>query len=206
MSRLVVLDIGAGNVASMVKALRKLGATPEVVKTPEELATASRIVFPGVGVFGAAMKEIRRRGLDAALADAVKRDVPLLGVAVGLQLLFQGSQESPDEPGLGLLPGKCVRLSGEAKGEPLKVPEIGWNQVTPREDSHLFQGIEPGSNFYFVHAYHAVPVDRSLVAATCEYGLEYACACERGRLAAVQFHPEKSGPKGLTVLANFLGL
>ena len=204
MSGLVVVDFGAGNVASMMKALRKIGAFPEVVTKPEQVAKASRIVFPGVGAFGAAMREVRRRGLDAALRDAIAREVPVLGVCIGLQILFDGSAETPGEAGLSFFKGACRRF--EPRGDALKVPQIGWNQVRPREGTRLFAGIEPSSSFYFIHSYHAEPTDKSIVAATCEYGVEYVCSVERGKLAAVQFHPEKSGPKGLAVLANFLAL
>jgi imidazole glycerol phosphate synthase glutamine amidotransferase subunit len=206
-SSLVVVDFGAGNVASMVKALRKIGAAPEVVSRPEEITQAARVVFPGVGAFGSAMREIKKRGLDTAIRDAVNRGVPVLGVCIGLQIFFEGSAETPGEPGLGLLKGSCARFADRSpSGERLKVPEIGWNTVTPRAGSKLFAGVSPGSYFYFIHSYYAVPADAQVTAATTEYGVEYTCAVERGRLAAVQFHPEKSGPKGLTVLSNFLGL
>jgi imidazole glycerol phosphate synthase glutamine amidotransferase subunit len=206
-SALAVVDFGAGNVASMVKALKKIGAVPEVVTKPEQVAKASRIVFPGVGAFGAAMREVRERGLDAALKDAVARDVPVLGVCIGLQILFEGSAETPDAQGLGFFGGSCRRFDESSDwGERLKVPQIGWNEVKPREGAKLFRGIEPGSTFYFIHSYHAEPEDDAIVAARCRYGTDYVCAVERGRLAAVQFHPEKSGPKGLAVLANFLAL
>ena len=211
MAGLVVLDFGAGNVASMLKALRKDGGAPVVVEKPEAVRDAERVVVPGVGHFGAAMRELRSRGVDAAIRDAVARGVPLLGVCIGLQVLFQGSAEAPEEAGLGLLEGRCERLressrdDGAAPVARRKVPQIGWNEVRPRAGSRLFRGISPAS-FYFVHSYYAVPADASVVAATAEYGVDYCCAVERGRLAAVQFHPEKSGPVGLRVLENFLAL
>jgi glutamine amidotransferase len=206
-SGLVVVDFGAGNVASMVKALRQIGGAPEIVTTPEQVATAARIVVPGVGAFGAAMKHIRERGLDVAVKDAVARGVPTLGVCIGLQILFDSSAESPDEKGLSLEKGACIRFAEtDPRGERLKVPQIGWNNVKARADSKLFKGIAEGSSFYFIHSYYAVPSNKSVIAATSDYGVEYTCAIERDRLAAVQFHPEKSGPKGLAVLTNFLSL
>ncbi len=213
---LVVIDFGAGNVASMVKALRKLGASPEIVTTPGAIEQAARVIVPGVGAFGAAMTELRKRHLEHAIRGAIERDVPVLGVCIGLQVLFDSSEETSGVAGLGLLPGSCKRFTGDrgaepresshgtAAGERLKVPQIGWNTVKPTASSTLFRGIPEGSSFYFVHSYHAVPRDPSIVAATADYGVEYACAFERRKLAAVQFHPEKSGKNGLRVLENFL--
>ena len=202
MSALVVVDFGAGNVASMVKAFRKIGAAPEIVTRPEQVAAAARVVVPGVGHFGAAMRELRARGLDVALKDCVARNIPVLGVCIGLQVLFDASAEAPEETGLGLIKGKCRRFD-DPTGR-LKVPQIGWNQVKPREGSRLFRGIASGTSFYFIHSFYAVPEDPEVRAATTDYGLDYLCAAERGRLGAVQFHPEKSGPAGLALLANFL--
>lgn len=206
MGGLVVLDFGAGNVASMLKALRKVGGAPIVVDRPEDVRAADRVVFPGVGQFRAAMTEIHARGIDEAVRDAIQREVPTLGVCIGLQILFEGSAEAPGVRGLSVLEGECLRFSEQGRdGGRLKVPQIGWNEVTPRAGSKLFKGLKP-SSFYFVHSFHAVPKDATIVAATADYGVDYCCAVERGRLAAVQFHPEKSGPVGLKVLENFLAI
>lgn len=207
MSSLVVVDFGAGNVASMVKALRKVGGAPVVVSEPEQIANAARIVFPGVGAFGAAMEEMRKRKLDQAIKDAAARGLPVLGVCIGLQVFFESSEETPGVQGLGIFEGGCRRFAEQSpRGERLKVPQIGWNQAKPSPSSKLFEGIAPGSSFYFIHSYHAQPEDRTIVAATSDYGTDYVCAVERGRTAAVQFHPEKSGANGLQILANFLRL
>jgi imidazole glycerol phosphate synthase glutamine amidotransferase subunit len=197
---LVVVDFGAGNVASMVKALRKLGASPAIVTSPGEVEGASRVIVPGVGAFGAAMTELRKRHLEHAIRAAVERGVPVLGVCIGLQVFFESSEETPGVVGLGLFEGGCKRF-GEAR---LKVPQIGWNSVKPEASSKLFQGIPEGSSFYFIHSYYACPKDPTIVAATADYGVDYPCAVERGKLAAVQFHPEKSGRNGLKILENFL--
>ncbi len=207
MSGLVVVDFGAGNVASMVKALRKIGAAPEIVTAPGPVARADRIIVPGVGAFGAAMRELRARGLDKAIHDAVPRNVPILGCCIGLQVLFESSEETQGALGLGIFQGGCKRFAEAApSGERLKVPQIGWNSVIPNPGSRLFRDLPAASSFYFIHSYYAVPVDPAIVAATTDYGLDYACAVERGRVAAVQFHPEKSGPNGLKLLENFLAL
>lgn len=207
MSSLVVVDFGAGNVASMVKALRKIGGAPEIVTRPEDVARAARVIVPGVGAFGAAMGEMRKRGIEPAIKEAIARGVPVLGVCIGLQLFFDSSEETPGEEGLSVFAGACRRFAEKApSGERLKVPQIGWNQVKPSPTSKLFVGLPAGASFYFIHSYYAQPADRSIVAATADYGVEYACAVERGNVAAVQFHPEKSGPNGLKVLESFLSL
>ncbi len=207
MSSLVVVDFGAGNVASMVKALRKIGGAPEIVTRAEDVKAASRVIVPGVGAFGAAMSEMRKRGLEPAIKDAVARGVPVLGVCIGLQLFFESSEETAGEAGLSIFDGRCQRFAeASPSGERLKVPQIGWNQVKPAPASRLFAGLSAGASFYFIHSYYCVPRDPKVVAATAEYGVEYACAVERGKVAAVQFHPEKSAANGLRVLENFLSL
>ncbi|MBI3724318.1 imidazole glycerol phosphate synthase subunit HisH [bacterium] len=205
MTSLVVVDFGAGNVASMVKALRNVGGAPEIVTTPEAVSEAARVVVPGVGAFGAAMREVRKRGVDQAIQDAVARGVPVIGVCIGMQIFFDSSAETPGEKGIGIFKGACRRFSEKTpSGERLKVPQIGWNTVRPREGSRLFRGIEAGSSFYFVHSFFPVPEEPDVSAATSDYGVDYCCAAERGNVFAAQFHPEKSGPEGLALLANFL--
>jgi glutamine amidotransferase len=205
MSGLVVVDFGAGNVASMVKALRKIGGAPEIVTRAEDVAGADRVIVPGVGAFGAAMAEMRKRGLEPAIKDAIARGIPVLGVCIGLQVFFDSSEETPGVTGLSVFGGGCHRFVESApSGDRLKVPQIGWNTVKPSPRSKIFAGLEEGASFYFIHSYYARPKDPSIVAATTDYGVVYTCAVERDRVAAVQFHPEKSGANGLKVLANFL--
>ncbi|RMD80791.1 MAG: imidazole glycerol phosphate synthase subunit HisH [Gammaproteobacteria bacterium] len=198
-----------GNLRSVAKALEHAapGWTVTVTGEPEVVLAAQRVVFPGVGAVGDCMAELRRRGLDQALREAVRAGRPLLGICLGLQALFQRSEESGGVEGLGLLPG-VVRafpqpLRDPESGRRLKVPHMGWNQVWPTRSHPLWEGIAPGERFYFVHSYYAQPAEEADVAATCVYGLRFPCAVARGSLFAVQFHPEKSQRAGLRLLASF---
>lgn len=196
---IALVDYGAGNLTSVRKALSALGAPFETPAAPAGLARAAGIIVPGVGHFGAT------RRLDgawrSALRERVDRGVPLFGVCVGMQWLFDGSDEAPDVPGLGLLPGRCARLSGDADAR-LKVPHVGWNALTPPRPSRLLAGILPGSQVYFTHSY-AAPVTADCVAVTTHAG-PFAAAVERGAVFGVQFHPEKSSDAGLRIIRNFL--
>lgn len=196
--RVTVIDYGAGNLASVLKALRHLGAEPQV--TADDLAlieNAERIVLPGVGHFAATRRldELRMTG---AVRSAISRGVPFLGICVGMQWLYAGSSEAPDQRGLAVFPECCTRFpdSGE------KVPHVGWNSITPRNNSHLLRGIESGEHVYFTHSFKA-PVTAATAASTF-YVEPFAAAVESGNIAGVQFHPEKSGPAGLRILRNFL--
>jgi glutamine amidotransferase len=195
---IALVDYGAGNLTSVRKALAALNATFETPHRPEELADAAGIVVPGVGHFSATAR------LDAAWRAAilkqVERGVPLLGVCVGMQWLFEGSDEAPDTPGLGVLAGRCARLGPVAPG--LKVPHVGWNTLMPPRASRLLRGVAPGSHVYFTHSY-AAPVTGDCVAVTT-HAAPFAAVVERDRIFGVQFHPEKSAETGLTILRNFL--
>lgn len=196
--RVTVIDYKAGNLTSVLKALRHLGA--ETIVTDGDLAmveAAERIVLPGVGHF-AATERLDATGLTGAIRAAIARGVPFLGICVGMQWLYGGSSESSDQPGLGHFPDKCARFSESSE----KVPHVGWNSLELRKGSRLLTGVEPGEFVYFTHSYKA-PVGADTAAVT-QYIEPFASAVERGNVVGVQFHPEKSGATGLKILRNFL--
>jgi imidazole glycerol-phosphate synthase subunit HisH len=195
--RVTVIDYKAGNLTSVLKALRHLGAETEVTESPAPLETAERIVLPGVGHF-AATKRLDDTGLTTAIRAAILRGVPFLGICVGMQWLYAGSTEEPDQPGLGQFSEACARFPDGQQ----KVPHVGWNSLKVRADSRLLAGIEVGEYVYFTHSYRA-PVTAS-TAATADYIETFAAAVEFGYVMGVQFHPEKSGETGLKILRNFL--
>jgi len=193
-----VLDYGVGNLHSAAKALDRAGADVRVVATVEEAAGAAALVVPGVGAYGACLTGLSSAGGAAAVAGWLEGGRPLLGICVGMQLLFEASDEGPVADGAGVLPGKIRRLAGQ-----VKIPHIGWDEVTVRPGSRLLAGLGDGTRFYFVHSYAPEP-DGDAVAAVCDYGGRFAAAVERGNLFGTQFHPEKSGAAGLALLANFV--
>jgi glutamine amidotransferase len=198
-----VIDYGMGNLRSVSKALEKLGGEVIVSSRPEELARADKAVLPGVGAFGDGASELEKRGLAAALKELLQREKPFLGICLGMQLLFETSEESPGARGLGLFAGTVRRFRSEA----LKIPHMGWNEMKVRNPkTPLLQGVKDGSFFYFVHSYYPAPEDRSLVAGTCNYGEEFPCFMGGGSIWASQFHPEKSQAAGLQILSNFIAL
>ena len=193
-----VLDYGVGNLHSAAKALDRAGAEVRVVPAVEEAAGAAGLVVPGVGAYGACLSGLASAGGAAAVAGWLEGGRPLLGICVGMQLLFEASEEGPVGDGLGVVAGKIRRLTG-----PVKIPHIGWDEVTVRPGSRLFAGLGDGTRFYFVHSYAPEP-DGEAVAAVCDYGGRFAAAVEHGNLFGTQFHPEKSGRAGLALLANFV--
>jgi imidazole glycerol-phosphate synthase subunit HisH len=204
---IALVDYGAGNLASVRKALAALDCEVIVPGTVDQLAAASGIVVPGVGHFD------RTRALDgtwrsAILHAAVERGVALLGICLGMQWLFEGSEEAPDLPGLGVFRGSCVKLDlgslSSTTGPKLKVPHVGWNSLDPPHTSELMVGVEPGAQVYFTHSFAAPLIPES--AATTTYGITFTAAVQRGRIAGVQFHPEKSGDVGLQILCNWLAM
>lgn len=202
-----VLDYGMGNLHSAAKALEKVADGQRIVVTsdPAVAVAADRVVFPGVGAIRDCMQELRARGLDQAIFEVAASGKPLLGICVGMQALMESSEENDGVECLGLFPGRVVHFGeryGEL-GERLKVPHMGWNQVQ-QEPHAMWEGIEDFSRFYFVHSYCVVDLPESQVAGRCEYGLRFAAAATRANIFAVQFHPEKSAPHGLTLLGNFL--
>ena len=193
-----LLDYGVGNLHSAAKALDRAGAEVRVVPTVAEAAGAAGLVVPGVGAYGACLRGLASAGGPAAVAGWLEGGRPLLGICVSMQLLFEASEEGPVSDGVGVVPGKLRRLTGQ-----VKIPHIGWDEVTVRPGSRLLAGLGDGTRFYFVHSYAPEP-DGQAVAAVCDYGGRFAAAVEHGNLFGTQFHPEKSGAAGLALLANFV--
>ncbi len=209
----VVLDAGSGNLRSVAKALSKSGGDPIVSSDPDVIRQADRIVVPGQGAFADFMAALDRRDLRAALIEVMDSGRPYLGICLGLQILFEQSEEHGPIPGLARLAGKVVRFrditctDGRGIEVPLKIPHMGWNRAepTPRAAAEpLLTGIVPGSHFYFVHSYYGIPGDPAVVVLTCDYGGSFAAAVRHENLFACQFHPEKSQAVGLRLLANFV--
>jgi glutamine amidotransferase len=194
-----VVDYDAGNTLSVTRALEKVGAKVDLTADPERVARADAVVLPGVGAFGDCMRKLAERGMDEACREAYAGGKSFLGVCVGLQVLFKGSEESPGAAGLGILPGQVVRFEA---GE-LKVPHIGWNQLDAARPHPVLEGLD-GEAFYFVHSYYPDPAREDDLLGTAEYGARFCAAAGRENLAAVQFHPEKSSRAGLRLYENFL--
>ncbi len=196
-----VIDYGAGNLGSVMNALKRLSVPARFAQGPQELSPSStpfdKIIFPGDGHFATAMASINKSGYTQAIKEWIKADKPFLGICIGLQLLFETSEEAPNTQGLSVIPGTVRRFPGR------KVPQIGWNQTNARKESKIFRGLKDDSFFYYIHSYYADPADDSVSAAQTEYYVRYCCAVERGALAAVQFHPEKSGAAGIALLKNW---
>ncbi|MEQ1773130.1 MAG: imidazole glycerol phosphate synthase subunit HisH [Burkholderiales bacterium] len=206
MSSIAVIDYGMGNLRSVSKAIEHVapGASVRVTDDPSVVRGADRVVFPGQGAMPDCMRELRGRGLYEAVMDAA-RDKPFLGICIGLQMLFEHSEEG-DTPGLGVLPGRVRRFGhnlADGNGQKLKVPHMGWNEVEQRIDHPLWNGIANHARFYFVHSYYPEPGIPGLTAGVSRYPAEFSCAAARDNLFAVQFHPEKSAAAGLRLLANF---
>ena len=196
---IAIIDYGAGNLQSVEKALRHLGCQCQITADPGELAAAQAAVLPGVGAFGDAMGQLRARGLEEPIRQFVSSGKPFLGICLGLQILFEESEESPGVKGLGLLRGRVLRLPKESG---LKIPHIGWNSLSVGKPGGLFAGVEGGPYVYFVHSYY-LRAEEDVVTATAEYGTTIHAAVQKGNLLACQFHPEKSGQVGLSLLENF---
>ena len=201
---IAVVQSGVANVKSVLCALRRLRTESVLTAGPADLRAADGVILPGVGAFSAAMENLKRTGLDEELARLVRAGKPVLGICLGLQMLFTESEEHGTHKGLNLLEGRVRRFS-PASGGPagLKVPHIGWNQVVQKDAAPLFEGVPKGSFFYFAHSYYVEPKAADVVAAVTEYGQEFVSAVARGSLFGVQFHPEKSGPVGQKLLENF---
>ena len=207
---IAVIDYGAGNIRSVENAFERLGKSIVLTSDRDTILAADRIVLPGVGAFGDAMRKLNDKELVPVIREAVlDRKIPFLGICLGLQLLFEGSDESPGEEGLCLLPGRVKRF---IPADGLKIPQIGWNNLLPPVPGgsslrgRLLHGIPAGSFFYFVHSYCVPDNGEDFIAASCAYGIRFVAAAEKDNIFACQFHPEKSGETGLRILENFIQL
>lgn len=200
---IAIIDYGMGNLASVNNAFLKLGYETVTTSAQEAILAADKVVLPGVGAFADAIANLRQAGLDMTIQSLVERETPLLGICLGLQLLFSVSYENGVHQGLGIIPGQVEKFRLPPQ---YKVPQMGWNSISVNPRSRLLAGIPSGSYFYFVHSYYVVPEDESVVAARTEYGIDFVSAIEKGALFATQFHPEKSSELGLKVLRNFAEL
>lgn len=200
---IAVIDYGAGNLQSVVKAFRFIGAEIEITSDAERLKSADAAVLPGVGAFGDSMKCLSQSGLVYPVLDFIQTGKPFLGICLGLQLLFEGSEESPGVSGLGVLKGTIRKIPAETG---LKIPHIGWNSLNVQKQGGLFEGLEQNPYVYFVHSYYLKAVQPEVVSATADYGVCIDAAVQQGNLFATQFHPEKSGKTGLQMLKNFVQL
>lgn len=198
-----IIDYDAGNIASVSKALAYLGEEAVVSRDPEVLLKADKVILPGVGSFGQAMENLHRYGLVPVIQDMIKNNTPFLGICLGLQLLFESSEETPGVEGLGILKGKILKIP---PAEGLKIPHMGWNSLHLQNDGRLFRGIPEDTFVYFVHSYYLKAADEGIVAATTEYTTHIHASVESGNVFACQFHPEKSSDVGLKILKNFASL
>lgn len=197
---IALIDYGIGNLRSVEKALSAAGGDVRVTEDAHQILAADKVVLPGVGAFGDGMTGLRARGLIDVLKTVVIRETPLLGICVGMQLLFESSDELGHHAGLGFLPGRVTRFPTSG----LKIPQTGWNQLLAEQESPLLQGLAPNSYAYFNHSYYCDVAEAADVLATTEYGVRYGAVVGRGRLYGVQFHPEKSQAVGLKLLRNFV--
>ncbi len=197
---IAIIDYGVGNLASVQNAFRKVGYPSLITNRPEQILGADKVILPGVGAFPDGMTSLRKRGLLNVLYEVVEKEIPLLGICLGMQMLFSTSEEEGVHQGLDLIPGKVRRF--ELSGA-YKVPHMGWNQVRPAVHSKLFRGVPVDSYVYFVHSFYTEPQDYQVSSASTDYGIDFTCAIEKGNIFGVQFHPEKSSMVGLTVLRNF---
>jgi imidazole glycerol phosphate synthase glutamine amidotransferase subunit len=198
--KITLLDCGVSNVASVERALQRLGAESERAATPECVANAEALLLPGVGHFESLIRVLDHRKLRAPLCNAIRRGVPFLGICLGLQALYAASDEAPELTGLQLLPGRVCALPPVAK-----LPHMGWNRLVMKKKSQLLEGVDADAYFYFAHTYAAIEQGQETVAG-CDYGTEFVAVLEKENICAVQFHPEKSGEAGAQVLRNFLRL
>lgn len=200
---IAIIDYDAGNIKSVEKALQKLGADVVITKEAEVILNADKVILPGVGAFGDAMTNLMKYGLDEVIRQVVAKGTPFLGICLGLQLLFERSDETPGVKGLGVLKGEILRIPEK---EELKIPHMGWNSLHFQNDGRLFRGLEEQSYVYFVHSYYLKAIEEEIVKATTNYSVNIHASVEKGNVFACQFHPEKSSDVGLKILKNFVEL
>ena len=195
-----IIDYGAGNLRSVQKALEFLGFSANITADKDEILSSDHIILPGVGAFGDCMKNLKSRNLTSCIYDALDKKIPFMGICLGLQLMFEESEESPSVSGLGIFKGKIVKIPPKTG---LKIPQMGWNSLDFPKQTRLFSGLSKNPFVYFVHSFYAKPDDSSIIAATCSYSERLPVALELENVFATQFHPEKSGAVGLKILKNF---
>jgi imidazole glycerol-phosphate synthase subunit HisH len=201
MKDIILIDAGTGNLRSVQKALEAVGAQVERTDDPQKVLSGKKVVLPGVGAFGDFMSGLKARGLEEAIKEIAQRNIPLLGICVGMQALFEVGEEMGDHEGLGLLKGAVVKFADTLS---VKIPHTGWNQVQVKKEAALFSQVHDGAYVYFNHSYYCQAGDHSDVIADVDYGIRYACAVRRDNVFGVQFHPEKSQSVGLQILKNFV--
>lgn len=197
---IAIIDYGMGNLSSVFKALKKLGADALITGRPSEIETADSVILPGVGNFGDGMKHLQSSGLDKAVKKTISMGKPFLGICLGMQLLMDESEEAPGLAGLGIFKGRVIRFPKSS----LKVPHMGWNDIAVKGRNTNLAGIKDGTYFYFVHSYYVKPDEPKINAATCNYGLEFSACIGKKNVFATQFHPEKSQDAGLRILENWI--
>lgn len=200
---IAIIDYDAGNIKSVEKAMAFLGQKAVVTRDKELILSADKVILPGVGSFGDAMGKLRQYGLEAVIQQVVDKEIPFIGICLGLQLLFEESEECPGIEGLGILKGKILRIP-EKEGQ--KIPHMGWNTLAFPREGRLFHGVEGGSYVYFVHSYYLEAEEEQIVTAVTDYGTRIHASVEQGNVFACQFHPEKSSDTGLQILKNFVEL
>ena len=200
---IAIIDYDAGNIKSVEKALQFLGEETSITRDKETILAADGVILPGVGAFGDAMAKLKEYGLVSVIRECVDKKVPFMGICLGLQLMFDSSEESPGVEGLSLLPGKIVRIPADSG---LKVPHIGWNSLCFPNEGRLFQGVPENAYVYFVHSYYLQADESEIVKASTEYGVLIHAAVEKGNIFACQFHPEKSSEVGMQILRNFISV
>jgi glutamine amidotransferase len=204
---ITMVDYGASNIRSAQKAFEAVGAVVELTADPDVVLSARKLVLPGVGAFGAGMNALRERELDSAVTAAVARGTPLLGICLGMQFLFEDSDEMGQHAGLGLVPGHVTRFNFAKEEDltgPYKVPHMGWNQIEHDQSHPLLKDVPSGSHTYFVHSYYCVPANNEDVVAVTQYGRPFTSIVSRGNVHGIQFHPEKSQKRGLQLIKNYL--